>query len=86
MKIDTQILRGIVDSATPGPWIASSHGEPALGHGNPWEVFKGDDDCGRPVAVCPRANTVYDAHFIATFSPEMCRSLLDEIDHLRAAR
>jgi len=70
--IDTDALRKLCKSATPGPWEQINH-----------IVFTETGDLEWVVANARSGNSIIDAEYIAAANPAVVLSLLDEIDRLR---
>lgn len=72
--IDTDALRKLCKSATPGPWEQINH-----------IVFTETGDLEWVVANARSGNSIIDAEYIAAANPATVLALLDEIDKLLAA-
>lgn len=70
--IDTDALRKLCKSATPGPWEQINH-----------IVFTETGDLEWVVANARSGNSIIDAEFIAAANPATVLALLDELDRLR---
>ena len=70
--IDTDALRKLCKSATPGPWEQINH-----------IVFTETGDLEWVVANARSGNSIIDAEYIAAANPATVLALLDELDRLR---
>lgn len=70
--IDTDALRKLCKSATPGPWEQINH-----------IVFTETGDLEWVVANARSGNSIIDAEYIAAANPATVLALLDEIDRSR---
>lgn len=82
MNDKTQLLRRVVEQATPGPWrhddVRDAFGE--------YEYFVASEDQGRQVcSYWGTEDATADIEYIAAFDPVLVAAMLDVVDAAEAA-